>query len=310
MPETLASATVPFARAGGAPRLDDLWFLVGSRCNLSCIHCYVGSSPSNDDLEQLTLDEVRRFLDEGARHGLAHVYFSGGEPFVNRDVLAMLAAALEDGRRVTVLTNATRPLERSLDEVVALACEADGRLDLRVSLDHYEPARHDAIRGPGTFERTVDVTAALARAGIRPIVTTTAEVLRGRPLTPDQVELAFTDVFARRGVSVDVKILPAVLEMGSQLERVDGPREVAPPTEAALAARGVDKASLMCSNGRSVLKRDGRVRVYPCPIIHEVPEYDLGGTLEASFAVPVPLAHRACATYCCPEGGTRGSCTN
>ena len=306
MQDTLeaAPAPVPFLR------LDDLWFLLGSRCNLSCIHCYVGSSPTNDDLEQMTSAEVGTFLEEGMRHGLRHVYLSGGEPFLNAEILPILEAALEEGREAPVLTNATRPLERVLDQVAALGERAAGRLHLRVSLDHYEEARHDAIRGRGQFRTTVRATLRLARLGLKPIVTTTAEVFRGNPISPAQCEARYKALFAGQGAEVAVKILPATLQMGSQLGRVDRPEEFPVLTEDLLQARRVDKRALMCATGRSVLKREGRLRVYPCPIIHEVPDFDLGGTLEESFGREVPLAHRACASYCCRGTGPKGSCTN
>lgn len=291
-------------------RLDDLWFMLGSRCNLSCIHCYVGSSPTNDTLEPLTLDEVRCFLDEGARHGLRHVYLTGGEPFLNPRILSILEAALEEGREATVLTNATRPLAKVLDRVIALAREAHGRLHFRVSLDHYLESRHDAIRGPGQFRLTVDTAVRLAEAELSPIITSTAEVFRGNPISPAQCEARYKAIFADRGVDVEVKILPSVLQMGSQLERIDRPDETPLLTEEYLQGARIDKGALMCSNSRSVLKRDGRLRVFPCPIIYEVPDFDLGATLAESFARPVPLVHRACASYCCCASGPKGSCAN
>lgn len=303
-------ATVPFQRAGAEPRLDDLWFMLGSRCNLSCIHCYVGSSPTNDTLEPLTLEEVRRFLDEGARHGLRHVYLTGGEPFLNPQILPILEAALEGGRETTVLTNATRPLAKQLDPVIAIAKRATGRLHFRVSLDHYLEARHDAIRGKGQFRLTMDTAVRLAEAGLHPILTSTAEVFRGNPITPAQCEARYRALFADRGVDIEVKILPAVLQMGSQLGRIDRSDETPILTEEYLQGMGFDKRTLMCSNSRSVLKRDGKLRVYPCPIIYEVPDFDLGGTLAESFERAVPLAHRACASYCCRASGPRGSCAN
>lgn len=309
MPEaTLATVSVP--RRGGEPRLRDLWLLVGSRCNLACLHCYVGSSPTNDTIEALTSDEVRAAVDEAAQYGVEHVYFTGGEPFLVADIIASLEYALRDGREVTVLTNATAPLERRFGELLALHREAAGRLTMRVSLDHYERARHDAIRGRGQFDKTVHATAELARAGVRTIVTTTAEVFRGNPISAAEVDAAFRALFPDPRVELDVKVLPVVLEMGSQLTRIDEPRPAERLDDAALAARGVCTEGLMCATGRSVLKRDGRVRIFPCPIIYEGAEYDLGDAVGASLEREVPLTHRACGSYCCPASGPAGTCTN
>ena len=70
--------------------LDTLWFNTGTLCNLTCLHCYIESSPRNDRLDYLTRDEVRGYLDEIARDRLPTrlIGFTGGEPFMNRDIIA------------------------------------------------------------------------------------------------------------------------------------------------------------------------------------------------------------------------------
>jgi hypothetical protein len=116
-------------------------------------------------------------------------------------------------------------------------------------------------------------------------------------------------LFAERGAQVAVKVLPAVLEMGSQRRRMDHPSDLPALTEERVRELGVPVEGLMCHTGRSVLKKEGVCRVYPCPIIYEVPEYELGRTLAESFAKSVALAHPACALYCC-RGRGAGSCKN
>ena len=70
--------------------LDTLWFNTGTLCNLTCRNCYIESSPRNDRLAYLTRDEVRAYLDEIARDRLptSVIGFTGGEPFMNRDIIA------------------------------------------------------------------------------------------------------------------------------------------------------------------------------------------------------------------------------
>lgn len=106
-----------------------------------------------------------------------------------------------------------------------------------------------------------------------------------------------------------MKILPSVLPMGAQTGRIDLPEPFEPLTETVLQVRKVDRDTLMCANGRSVLKHEGKDRVYPCPIIYEVPDFDLGGSLKDSFGKAVTLTHTGCATYCCRAEG-RGTCAN
>ncbi len=111
----------PFTTAKGETRasvalrsLDTLWFNTGTLCNLTCANCYIESSPRNDRLDWLSVDDVRDYLDEIAREKLPTrlVGFTGGEPFMNRDIIAMLDLVLSSGLRAMVLTNAMKPLRK------------------------------------------------------------------------------------------------------------------------------------------------------------------------------------------------------
>src|ERR1700760_3433323 len=109
----------PLVTANGEPRaqvalksLNTLWFNTGSLCNLTCGHCYIESSPKNDRLAYLTAVEVAAYLDEIAARGLPTrlIGFTGGEPFMNPELTAMLGDALSRGFEALVLTNAMRPM--------------------------------------------------------------------------------------------------------------------------------------------------------------------------------------------------------
>ncbi|MCG8415504.1 MAG: 4Fe-4S cluster-binding domain-containing protein, partial [Pseudomonadales bacterium] len=64
-------------------RLDTLWINTGSLCNLTCENCYIESSPTNDRLAYITLQEVEGLLDEIEQEqmGTTEIGFTGGEPF-------------------------------------------------------------------------------------------------------------------------------------------------------------------------------------------------------------------------------------
>src|SRR5579862_1438249 len=79
--------------------LDTLWFNTGTLCNLACRHCYIESSPKNDRLVYLSAAEVAEYLDEIEilRLGTKLIGFTGGEPFLNPELGAMLELALGRG---------------------------------------------------------------------------------------------------------------------------------------------------------------------------------------------------------------------
>ncbi len=130
-------------RAWVAPdRLHTLWFNTGTLCNLTCQTCYIESSPRNDRLVYLSAAEVARYLDEAVQDDLGTelVGFTGGEPFMNPELPAMLAAVLARGLRALVLTNAMRPM-RKMQAALGNLRRYGARLVIRVSLDHYTARR-------------------------------------------------------------------------------------------------------------------------------------------------------------------------
>src|SRR5438477_4692391 len=87
--------------------LDDLWFQVGGTvCNLACRHCFISCSPHNRSFGFLTLEDIRRRLEESVALGVKEYYFTGGEPFLNRDLMPILELTLRYGP-ATVLTTGT-----------------------------------------------------------------------------------------------------------------------------------------------------------------------------------------------------------
>ena len=157
----------PARTATGEPRatvglraLETLWFNTGTLCNIECARCYILSSPTNDALVYLSLADVAGYLDEIRARDLPvrEIGFTGGEPFMNPDIIAMLERALLRGFEVLVLTNAMRPMMRPSvrKEIARLAATYGERLVLRISLDHYTAEHHDAERGEGSFAITLE----------------------------------------------------------------------------------------------------------------------------------------------------------
>src|SRR5215470_4933497 len=159
--------TVPLAH------LDHLWFQVGGTlCNLECRHCFISCSPHNHSFGFLDLDAVRRALDESVRLGVKEYYFTGGEPFLNRDMVSILELTLRYGP-APILTNGTVFKEDWLQRLAKADAESPYSLEFRVSLDGFTAAMNDPVRGPGTFDRTMHGVRQLVAHGFLPIITVT-----------------------------------------------------------------------------------------------------------------------------------------
>ena len=150
-------------------RLRTLWINTGTLCNIACRNCYIESSPTNDALVYISRSEAAAYLDEIAQDGwpVTEIGFTGGEPFMNPDMIGMLTDTLERGFSALVLTNGLQPMMRPgiQDGLLALRKVHGDRLCVRVSLDHYTEEFHDEERGPGTFYKTLEGTDWLAANG-------------------------------------------------------------------------------------------------------------------------------------------------
>src|SRR5882724_1295551 len=147
--------------------LETLWFNTGTLCNLSCRNCYIESSPRNDRLVYLSASDVASYLDEieRDRHPTRLIGFTGGEPFMNRDLPAMLEDVLSRGLKAIVLTNAMKPMHRMKSALLGLLARHGKNLGIRVSVDHYGRALHEAERGARSWKPTIDGLVWLARSG-------------------------------------------------------------------------------------------------------------------------------------------------
>src|SRR5690349_11085575 len=88
--------------------LDELWFHTGTACNLACPFCLEGSKPGDERLQLLRFQDAVPFIDEALTLGVKQFSFTGGEPFINKDIIRILDYALQH-KPCLVLTNATEP---------------------------------------------------------------------------------------------------------------------------------------------------------------------------------------------------------
>jgi len=149
------------------PRLlAELFLFLTNDCNLRCTHCYVRSGEAVPARE-MTGAEMREVIDQAKDLGARRFYFTGGEPFLCRDVFDLAERVTVDSDLV-VLTNGILP-EAVIDR---LAGSGRGRLTLQISVDGPTKEAHERIRGTGTFEPTLRTIRALAAKGLAPVVTT------------------------------------------------------------------------------------------------------------------------------------------
>ena len=305
-PLTPGKCRNPAITAAGEPRahvtlekLRTLWFNTGTLCNITCNHCYIESSPRNDRLAYLTRAEMRDYLDEIERDGLGteEIGFTGGEPFLNPDLLGMLEDCLERGFETLVLTNAMRPMQRLQAPLLDLQRRLGKRLTIRVSLDHYTRELHEEERGPDTWQPTVDGLTWLAAHGFT--IAVAGRMMWGESET--SARQGFSQFFADHSIAVDAED-PVRLVLFPEMDATEDVPEI---TDACWNRLGVSPASPMCASSRMVVKRRGAERptVVACTLLPYDPQFELGLTL-AGATGSVPLNHPHCAKFCVLGGGS------
>lgn len=303
----------------GRPALEDLWVMQGSICDLRCKHCYTASSPSDNRLQQIMSAELRPHLDAAASFGVQKIYFTGGEVFVNEDVLrgraerneeflSSLRMALEIAP-VEILTNGRRYIRNHFAVLRELNERFPGRLTLRITLESPHEAEHDAIRGRTTFSQTVATVGELGGMGFVPVITAERPLLNEHD--SEAIRRSYTALFS--GIGIEVNLIENILEMGHQLTKIAAEGHNPAPevfiTTKCFSLLNKSPESLMCHFSRCIQKLSGELRYYPCPVIYDDEGFDLGGTLEESFR-RVFIAHKNCYDYCMKgRGASCRTCT-
>ncbi|MDQ3622982.1 MAG: radical SAM protein [Verrucomicrobiota bacterium] len=266
--------------------LDTLWFQVaGTLCNLRCHHCFISCAPDNATFGLMSFKQVNGYLNESVRYGVKEYYFTGGEPFINADMLRILEATLALGP-ATVLTNATRFTDEKIERLAQIRDSSIYSLELRVSIDGFSPEMNDPIRGEGTFELAMNGVRLLVAHGFLPIITS----MRSWAIEEDERFLA---EFKKRLADIGylrprMKLLPA-LKIGQEARRDHGYGAHDFISEEMMA--GYDASLLLCHNSRVISDRG----VHVCPILVDRPDARLGSTLEDALQ-GYRLRHQACST--------------
>ncbi len=296
----------PFITSDGSTRasvnlnqLQTLWFNTGSLCNLACTNCYIESTPSNDRLEYIRLAEVQAFLDEIQHQHMAtrEIGLTGGEPFMNPDIIPIMQTILRRGFELLVLTNGMRPMAKLADELLELHRHYPEQLTLRVSVDHYRPELHEEERGARSWQPMLDGLRWLSDNGFNLDVA-------GRTLWGDDeasLRSGFAELFERNHIAVDAmnkKQLVLFPEMAAG-------KPVPEITTACWDILGVKPDAMMCASSRMVVKHKGHAvpSVMACTLLAYDQQFNLGSTLgEASKTVQ--LNHPHCAAFCVLGGGS------
>jgi len=128
-----------------AHRLRKLSLVLTTRCNLDCAYCYTRRYKWD-----LSTADGLRLLVQARDRGAERVAFTGGEPSLHEGFDTLVESAVDLGLEVLVISNGWNWPEERLARFTSLP-----RARLAVSLEGRSEAKHDAIRGPGSYKALI-----------------------------------------------------------------------------------------------------------------------------------------------------------
>ncbi|MBV9761936.1 MAG: PqqD family peptide modification chaperone [Acidobacteriaceae bacterium] len=135
-----------------------VWLDLLIPCNLRCRHCYLDFS----ETEVVPLAEVYSRMDQLAEHGCPEIVLTGGEIFLRRDLLDIVAYAQSKGFLFDLYTNGNFIDERKADALARHLVST-----VQISVYGTTAAIHESItRKPGTFNKSIRAARLLIERGI------------------------------------------------------------------------------------------------------------------------------------------------
>ena len=279
-----------------AKKIKTLWFNTGTLCNIECKNCYIESSPKNDRLVYITFEEVKLFIDEAIdkKLGTKEIGFTGGEPFMNKDVLKMIEYSLSKNFKVLVLSNAMKPMLNRKEDLLKINHQD---LTIRVSIDHYQKEKHEEIRGKNTFNVMMEGLKWLNQNNFNYALAT--RLLWGEQ--EDQLRDNFNLFIDKYNLKLDAKSKEQLVTFAEMDEKVDTP-EI---TTACWNLLGKNPDDIMCSSSRMVVKKKTSLKpsVIACTLLPYEDEFDLGQNLTGSLK-KIYLNHKHCSKFCVLGGSS------
>jgi len=286
-------AFVPFSQ------LNTLWFNTGTLCNLTCENCYIESSPVNDRLSFISVEDVTPYLDEIKVNNweTRDIGFTGGEPFINPHFVNILEETLKRGFNVLVLTNAYKVLNEPKKKALLTLKEFYGeQLKLRISMDHHTIEVHDKERGKQTLEETLNTFKWLYDNNFNISIAGRSLIKEDK----DQAILGYKKLLKDHSINLDLNqsnliIFPEMNDGSDVPEITIGCWDI------------LDKRpdELMCSSERMIVKNKAKkeMAVQACTLLAYNEEFNLGKTLKEAQK-DVYLNHEFCAKFCVLGGSS------
>jgi radical SAM protein with 4Fe4S-binding SPASM domain len=134
------------------------------RCNLNCVHCYLGPLAKRGSAsDEMSTDRIFSLLDEITAAGCLNLLITGGEPLLRDDFPSIYTRAKKNGLLVTLFTNGTLITDDALDLFIDLPPR-----EVEISIYGATPSTYESVtRVPGSYEKCFSGIERLLRKNIK-----------------------------------------------------------------------------------------------------------------------------------------------
>lgn len=147
-------------------KLEEFWIHTNNSCNLTCSHCLVSSSPEGD--YGLSTEKLKQVIDEAINLGVEQFFFTGGEPFLRKDIFTLIDYVVKKARLI-ILSNGTLLHGKVIEHLKRYDPQ---KLQIQISLDGSTPQINDPLRGKGSFKTIIKGIENTVKIGFLSSITT------------------------------------------------------------------------------------------------------------------------------------------
>lgn len=131
--------------------LNSLTIELTKQCNERCVHCYLPNQQKQYG-KTLPAEKIKEIINEAVKMGLLSITFTGGEPFLHKDIIELLQYARKKDLMINILSNLTLLSKTH----IALLKEINISM-IQVSLYSLNADTHNYITQlPGSFTKTMN----------------------------------------------------------------------------------------------------------------------------------------------------------
>lgn len=232
--------------------------MTAKNCNMHCKHCYIDFPKYKKTDDYIKLETVKQAINDTTKCNIKCIYLTGAEPMTHPDFNAILRFCLTRSN-VCICTNGSYINEKKARFLKKVEEASNYEILFKISLDHYDELKNDAIRYRGAYRHAVFALKHLLKYEFTPIITVTNYY----NLSMEEIYNEYVQIFNKNNLDLSSHNIQIIPYYNKEIPFVETQEE-----------KSFDK--LDCKNGR-VLTTSG---IYTCPFLAN----DYRGRSGGSFA--------------------------